>query len=155
VARDFALLVLRLTGLYLAWGHGWGKVVALATGEGDRFVEAVGAMGFPVPIAFAWAAALSELVGGLCVALGLFTPVAAGAAAVTMFVAAFLRHQAHRVLLVNLGVSSYPEDHPEGWGSPELAFVFLLCFVAIALLGPGSWSLDRLWRGRGGSRRRR
>jgi uncharacterized membrane protein YphA (DoxX/SURF4 family) len=33
VTRDLGLLILRLTGLYLAVGHGWGKIVGLASGQ--------------------------------------------------------------------------------------------------------------------------
>jgi putative oxidoreductase len=146
VRRDLGLLLLRFSGVYIAWAHGFGKVVALASGEGDQFVAGVGELGFPIPVVFAWAAALAECVGGLFIALGLFTPIAAGLNAFTMAVAGFLRHKAHQLLLVNLGAASFPSDAPEGWGNPELAILYGLCFVAIALLGPGAWSIDHRWR---------
>jgi putative oxidoreductase len=144
VRRDLALLILRLAGLGLAWAHGWGKFSALASGS-ERFVASVGALGFPVPALFAWAAALSELVGGLCVALGLGTRVAAGFAAVTMFVAAFVRHRAHAQLAVSLGLTQASEETLKAWGNPELALMYLAAFLTIALAGPGRFALDGLF----------
>jgi putative oxidoreductase len=145
---DWALLVLRLAGLGLALGHGWGKVAALSTGQGGRFIEGVDALGFPVPAFFALAAALSEFLGGICVALGLGTRIAASFAAVTMFVAGFLRHRAHAQLLSWVGVAPASEDSLKAWGNPELALVYLAVFVAVALLGPGRLALDPLIRRR-------
>ena len=64
MTKDLALFVLRLSGLGLAFGHGWQKVAMLSSGGGDRFVAGVEALGFPMPLVFAWAAGLAELVGG-------------------------------------------------------------------------------------------
>ena len=124
-----------------AIGHGWGKVVGLASGE-SRFLEGVANLGFPVPIAFAWAAALSELVGGTAMALGLFTRWAAAFAAATMFVAAFVRHHAVNQFLSWIGIAPASEESFKAWGNPELATIFLLVCVAVALLGPGRFSID-------------
>ena len=144
--NDIALLVLRLAGLGLALAHGWGKVSAFAAGQGGRFIEGVANLGFPAPAVFALAAALAEFVGGLCVALGVATRVAAGFAAATMFVAAFVRHKTHGHLLSWLGVAPASEDTLKAWGNPELALVYLAVFVAITLLGPGRLALDSLVR---------
>ena len=141
MTRDIGLLILRLAGLYLAVGHGWGKVVGLASGQ-SRFVEGVANMGFPMPVLFAWAAGLAELAGGLAMALGLFTRWAALFAGCSMFVAAFVRHRALSQLLSWLGVAPATEDALRGWGNPELATIFLIVCVAVALLGPGRFSID-------------
>lgn len=147
-ASDLALLLLRLAGLGLAFAHGWGKVTALASGQGDRLIAAIEALGFPLPTFFAWAAALSELAGGLLVALGLATRVAAGFAAFTMTVAAFVRHRFHLQLPAALGLLDPSEQELERWGNPELALVYLVVLLALVLVGPGRLSLDRLVRRR-------
>ena len=141
MARDIGLLVLRLAGLYLALGHGWGKIVGLASGQ-SRFVQGLAEMGFPAPIVFAWAAALAEFAGGLCVALGFFTRWAAAFAAFTMFVAAFRRHRALSHLLSWLGIAPASEEALKAWGSPELSLAYLTIMLGLVLLGPGRFSID-------------
>lgn len=141
MTRDLGLLILRVAGLYLAVAHGWGKIVGLASGE-TRFLEGVARIGFPMPLAFAWAAALSEFLGGLAIALGLLTRWAAALAACTMFVAAFVRHRAASQLLSWLGLAPVSEEAVKGWGNPELALVYLIVCLAVAMLGPGRFSID-------------
>ncbi len=142
MARDIGLLILRFAGLYLAIGHGWSKVMALSSGQGAGFIKATADLGFPMPVVFAWAAALSEFVGGLLVTVGLGTRIAAAFAASTMAVAAFGRHHAHGHLLNALGIAPVSADIAKGWGNPELALIYLLVFAAIAFLGPGGLALD-------------
>jgi putative oxidoreductase len=143
-----ALLLLRLSGLGLAVAHGWGKVVSLSAGGGERLIAGVAELGFPAPGLFAWAAALAEFLGGLCVALGLGTRIAAGFAAFTMFVAAFGRHKAHAHLAAALGLLDVSTDTLKAWGSPELALVYLAAFVSVALIGPGRFALDAMFGGK-------
>jgi putative oxidoreductase len=148
---DFALLLLRMAGVYLCVAHGWGKLMRLLSGDA-RFADALTGMGLPMPAALAWAAALSEVVGGLLVAVGLFTRVAASLCAMTMFVAAFVRHHAHDLILWKVGLLKVPAERLEAWGSPELAVVYLLIFLALALAGGGGLALDRMLGGRRGRR---
>ncbi len=112
-------LVRVVFGLTLALGHGLGKV----TGDMSRFAEGVASLGFPFPLFFAWCASLAELLGGLLVAVGLFTRPAAAFAGFTMLVALF-RHRA------------------DPFGRMELALLYLTVMVAVALVGAGPWSLD-------------
>lgn len=44
-AADVALLVLRLSGLFLPLAHGLGKLTSLAAGEGERLVRGVARLG--------------------------------------------------------------------------------------------------------------
>jgi len=130
---DAGLLVLRIAGAFLAVAHGWGKVsdgfhAMVTEGVEWRFVAGVRDLGFPAPLAFAWAAALAELVGGAAVALGLYTRFAAFAAAFTMFVAAFFRHGG------------------EGFGAMEMALLYLCVMLGLVFTGGGKLTLDSVWR---------
>ena len=147
MSLDFALLVLRLAGLGLALFHGWGKLARLAGGD-QGFAESLGRMGLPLPLFFAWAAALAETLGGLLVTVGLFTRVAAGFCAITMAVAAFGRHHELDLLFVRLGLMDVPPERVTAWGNPELALMYLLVFLALALAGAGAFSVDGMRSGR-------
>lgn len=148
-ARDWGLLILRLAGLLLIGYHGWGKLTALASGD-QGFVAGVTELGLPAPLFFAWAAALSESVAAVLLAVGLFTRWAAALAACTMAVAAFMRHHALGQALAAVGLGSATPEQLKEWGRPELALVYLIIFVALVLLGPGRFALDA--RIRGGAR---
>jgi len=146
LTKDIALLVLRLSGLGLAFAHGWAKVIMLVSGQGGPFIDGVEALGFPFPLVFAWAATLTEMVGGLAIALGIGTRLAAAFSGVTMFVAAFLRHHFAQHVLVFFRAMAVPDEVVESWGSPERAMCYLLIFVALVLMGGGRFSLDRMLR---------
>jgi putative oxidoreductase len=100
-------------------------------------------MGLPFPVAMAWAAALIETFGGLLVLVGFGTRIAAILCATIMIVAAFVRHHAFDLFLWKVGVKAVTPEDAKAWGSPELALVYLLAFVALALAGAGRISLDR------------
>jgi len=120
---DIGLLWLRvLMGLGIA-NHGYGKVFG---GKIDRFAEGVASMGFPMPEFFAWAASLSEFIGGICIILGLFTRPAALFIGMTMAVAAFIKHGADPLK------------------KKELALAYWTISGALMFLGAGRFSLDYL-----------
>lgn len=106
--------------------HGYGKVF----GDVSRLSGGVGAMGFPAPEFFAWAAAISEFFGGIMLILGLFTRFWSAMIGITMFVAAFVAHAA------------------DPFQKKELALVYLVVSIVIFLLGPGRASIDHLLFGR-------
>ena len=119
-AADVGLLLFRLfVGLALAFGHGLGK---LPPSEG--FMQGIVEMGFPAPLFFGWAAAMSEFVGGLLIAAGLLTRPAAFFAAITMCVAAFIRQAG------------------DPFTEIEKALLFLAAMVLLMLAGAGRYSLD-------------
>lgn len=87
---ELALTGMRVfIGLSLALAHGIKK-----TPPSDQFIEGVTALGFPMPVVFAWAASLAELAGGIALAIGLFTRPASAFICFTMGVAAFGKHSA-------------------------------------------------------------
>jgi putative oxidoreductase len=141
-AASFGLLVLRLAGFYLAWGHGHGMFMSLMHGEADRFIGGVSSMGFPQPVLFAWLAASAEFLGGLLIFLGLCTRVAAAFVVINMAVAAFLKHHALEQLMAAVGLTAVSKETLEQWGKPEAAILYLLIALALVFTGPGRFSLD-------------
>lgn len=118
---SIGLLWLRvLAGAGIAY-HGYGKVFG---GHIGKLTEGVAAMGFPAPTFFAWAAALSEFAGGILLALGLGTQLAALFIFITMSVAAFKVH-AKDPLQVK-----------------ELALAYWVVSGALFFTGAGKFSLD-------------
>ena len=124
VAANAGLTLLRVfTGLSLAFAHGIGK---LPPSEG--LIERAGTLGFPAPIVFAWAAGLSELLGGIFLALGFLTRISSFFIAVTMLTAI-------------LGVHA-----SDPYARKELALVYFFVAVAFMCKGAGDWSIDKLLR---------
>ncbi len=131
IPADLGVTALRVAvGLMMAFGHGLAKVP-----PASGFVDAVGSLGFPMPAVFAWAAGLSELVGGLLIAAGLVTRPASLLLAITMGVAAFLKHWADPL---------FSREGP----SKELALLYFAAAVAFLLAGSGRFGLDFLLRGK-------
>jgi len=119
--RNLGLLWLRiLMGSGIAF-HGYGKILG---GSMDGFAQLVDQMGFPYPVLFAWGAASSEFLGGICIAAGLFTRVAAFFIFVTMSVAAFIKH----------GMDPFKVK--------ELALAYWTMAGTLFLTGAGKFSLD-------------
>ncbi len=90
-ALSVGLLWLRvLMGFGIAY-HGYGKIFG---GDLAMLTEGLVKMGMPAPQLLGWLAALSEFLGGICIALGLGTRIAAFFVFFTMSVAAFRAHAA-------------------------------------------------------------
>ncbi len=120
---DAALAWLRiLMGVSIAT-HGYQKIFG---GGIEGFAQGVAQMGFPLPVVFAWAAALSEFAGGLCVAAGFGTRVAAFFVFCTMSVALFIAHA------------------KDPFRTKELAYLYWTIASTLILLGGGRFSVDAL-----------
>jgi putative oxidoreductase len=128
--QDIALLLFRLgVGATLA-AHGTQKLFGWFGGGGlEGTAAGMQAMGFMPPRASAVLAGLGETAGGVALALGLATPVGGAAAASTMAAAGAVHH-------------------PSGFFATEGGFeytgVLALAGTAVAISGPGRYSLDRL-----------
>ena len=123
---DAALVLPRVfAGLVLAVGFGASKFPVP-----EWFVTDIGNLGFPIPVVFAWAAVLAEVVGGLLLAVGFMTRPAAASIICTMLVAALLQKA----------------------GDPLWERLPSLFFMAVAyyglVLGGGRYSVDGWLRGR-------
>lgn len=115
-------VVLRVVLGAIFVAHGFQKI----SGDMHGFTQTVGRLGFPAPFLFAWAAALAEFLGGICVLVGLFTRWAALAIVVVMSVAVTKVHL-HQGLV----------------GGYEYPLTLLAIAVAVVLTGAGPLSLDR------------
>lgn len=121
---DLGSLLFRLfIGLAMAFAHGLGK-----TPPPQQLIDGITTIGFPMPIAFAWAASLSELLGGLLIAAGLYARYAALFMGVTMSVAAFMVHAT------------------DPFRVKEMALLYLAACVILLFQGAGKYSLDRIFR---------
>jgi len=110
-------------GISLALTHGIGKVP-----PGEGLITGTANLGFPMPVVFAWAAGLSEFLGGIFLAIGLFTRLSGFLIVFTMLVAILGVH----------GADPYQKK--------ELAFMYFFVATAFFLKGSGDWSVDSFLR---------
>ena len=117
--KDTGLAVLRIGAAAMMLVHGYGKLQMLI--NGDEFANPIGIGATPS----LFLVVISELVCPILIIFGFKTRLAALPTAITMAVAAFVVH----------GANPFQKK--------ELALLYLVIFVAIALLGPGKFSIDR------------
>ncbi|HEX7298239.1 MAG TPA: DoxX family protein [Solirubrobacteraceae bacterium] len=135
---NLALLVLHVVigAVFLAHGtqkiFGWFGGPGVATTAG--FFENIGLRPGRV---HAWAAALAETIGGLLLALGLFTPIGSALVIAVMTAAIITVH----------GTKGFFNTD----GGYEFNLTLIAAAFALAGLGPGQWSLDNVvgldWHG--------
>jgi putative oxidoreductase len=126
---DAGLLVGRLIFGGLMAAHGAQKLFGWFGGYG---LTAVGGyfegLGFRPGRLFALAASVSELAGGLLLAAGLLGPIGPALIVAVMIVAAISVHWQHGVFAQSNGI--------------EVPLLYGALAVAVALAGPGAYSLD-------------
>lgn len=127
------LLILRLViGLTVA-AHGAQKLLGWWGGPGMKnWTAGMTRMRLRPPVAWAWISVLGEVLGGLGFAFGFLVPLPNLAIAGAMLVAIALVH--------------WPKGFWNGKGGYEFNLSILAAIVAMALTGPGAYSLDALLR---------
>lgn len=119
--NDLAILILRLVfGGFMIYGHGWGKLMRLFSGNEIQFMDFMG-LGPTVTLILV---VFAEFLCALLIMFGAFTRLAAIPLIFAMGVAAFVRHG----------------DDP--FSSKEKALLFMFGFIAIAIAGAGWYSVD-------------
>lgn len=122
-----ALGALRIVAGLIFLEHGTQKLLGFPAGLNPA----------PESMSLFWWAGLFELVLGALIALGLFTRAAAFLAAGEMAVAYWHTHAPRDFFPVNNG--------------GDAAILYCFVFLLFAAAGPGSWSLDAMWRRRASS----
>ncbi len=137
-AADVGLLLIRLTFGLLMAGHGAQKVFGLFGGPGLTATgKGFAALGYHPGKLFAVVGGMSELLGGLGLALGLLTPLAAAALIGVMINAMVTVTGAHGLWETDGGV--------------EYSVCIAVVALAVAAIGPGRLAADRPFRwGKGG-----
>jgi putative oxidoreductase len=123
-AEPISWALIRITAGLMLIPHGWPKLMA---GIGPTAANALAKRGIAPAEPLAVALIAIETIGGLCIALGLFTRFWAAAATIEMCVIVY-----HH--LPNFGWTARGYEYPLFWG---------LVMLAIALRGGGPYSLDR------------
>ena len=114
-------------GLSIAIHAGWPKMNTISAP--GWFAEQVSGLGFTFPSPEFWAVTASwgEFVGGILIAIGLFTRFAAAQLAFQFFVIAFLWY-----------------DKPEPLTGMYFQQLFFWCYVLVTFAGGGKYSLDKI-----------
>jgi putative oxidoreductase len=134
---SIGLLVGRVVVGLLMAGHGTQKLFGWFGGYGlQKTGEFFGQLGFRPGRAFAAAASLSEITGGLLIALGLLGPIGPTLMVSVMIVAAVTVHWGNGLFATTNGI--------------EVPLLYATAGVGLALTGPGPYSLDA-WLGIAGT----
>ncbi len=122
---DTALLILRIAAGVIFILHGYGKLFGAPGMTG--FTGMVAGLGFPLPGFFAYAAALSEFLGGIALLLGVYTKVFTVLIGIVMVVAfAGMKHL------------KLPMGDPD--------FALLAIAIAIYFTGPGVYTIRKFMK---------
>ena len=125
---NLAILVLRLALGSIFLGHGAQKAIGAFSGPGIKgFTVMLASLGF-VPAGFwAYLAAYTELIGGLCLILGVLTRPAAALILMLIAVATYKVHLSKGFFLAN--------------GGFEYNILIMAACISVIILGAGKFSL--------------
>ncbi|WP_405708336.1 MULTISPECIES: DoxX family protein [unclassified Streptomyces] len=136
-AGDCGLLLVRITFGLLMAGHGSQKLFGIFGGEGlDATGRGFAALGYRPGAVFAVIGGGSEFLGGLGLALGLFTPLASAALI--------------GVMINAMATVTAANGLWESQGGVEFNVCIAVVALAVAAIGPGRFALDRPFRWGGG-----
>ncbi|MEO7503027.1 MAG: DoxX family protein [Gemmatimonadaceae bacterium] len=128
--REVGLALLRIILGVVFFAHGYLKFFKMGM---DGVVGFFTSLGIPAPAVAAWGVTILEMIGGLALILGIFTPVLGVLFAIEM---------AGVLLTAKRGQGFFA---PKGY---EFELTLLVASLALALSGPGAFSLDKMFRRR-------
>lgn len=131
--QDLGLLILRVGLGALLVAHGLQKLFGWWGGQGlTGFKNSLSDAGYQHADILTYAGAGGQLIAGVLLVLGLFTPLAAGGAL------------AYLINGVLAGVSAQTEGRFSLFlpGGHEYQIMLIVVAVAVVLVGPGRWALD-------------
>ena len=134
----YAAIPLRLIVGYGFLAHGLAK---WSKGP-EVFAGILHAMDVPLPQVMAWVTIATEIVCGIAFLIGAFVPLASIPAIILLAVAIFTVHLPYgfssiKLLSVNNGRALFG---PPGY---ECDLLYIACIMALALIGPTPWSVDK------------
>ncbi|MEI8350164.1 MAG: DoxX family protein [Candidatus Omnitrophota bacterium] len=125
---DVAILVLRLCLAVVFIGHGLQASFGLFSGPGlHGFSQMLSGLGFKPSLVWAYIAACSELIGGVCLLVGFWTRLAAALLLVFIMVAAATVHLSKGFFIQQ--------------GGFEYTFVIACICLALMMLGAGKYAV--------------
>jgi putative oxidoreductase len=124
---EVAYVLMRIAIGYIFFMHGWGKI-----GAGASVIAAnvMAKNGLQPAIVFAYAAIFLEMVGAICIVIGLLTRFFAAALAIEMGVAFLFVH--------------WSKGFAAGQGGFEYVLLLGVVMYFIAIRGGGPYSVDRM-----------
>lgn len=127
--NDLGLFILRVSvSAIMILAHGLPKLLNPAP-----FIEHLALNSYPAPAVLGYMSISAETLFPLLIILGLFTRASALIAAGNMLVAGLVHH-------IILGGDPF-----DRW---EMALVYMIVFLTVAITGPGRWSVGKLFAAR-------
>jgi len=126
-----ALLAIRLVWGALFVYEGYAKFSNISSNA-----EYFSSLGFSSPVFMVWLSASAQLLGGILLAVGLFSRIASIPLIVTMLVAAIMDPSSHAFW-------GQGTDSTEAFLS-QIPLVFTYMTAIVLFFGPGKWSIDHL-----------
>jgi len=134
----YAPILLRLIVGYGFLAHGLAK---WSKGP-EVFASILQATGVPLPHVMAWVTIATEIVSGTAFLIGAFVDLVSIPAILLLAVAIFTVHLPYGFLSIKLMSVSHgrAEFGPPGY---ECDLLYIACILALVLIGPSPWSVDR------------
>jgi putative oxidoreductase len=134
----WAPLPLRLIVGYGFAAHGFAKLLR----GPDNFIGILQAMGLPMPDLLGWLTIVTEIVGGICIAVGALVPLVSIPMAIVLLVAIVTVHLPNGFSSIKL--QSIAPDGSAHFGQPgyETDLLYLAGLAALVLGGSGRFAVD-------------